>query len=102
MTWEDALAKVEERQAERRNTSETYAVKLHGILAEHYRVEVLEARRGWAVRVDDPHDASLSITLRCVVGERRAYWEWIALLPPVADADDFDSVLTFVRHWLGP
>lgn len=102
MTWAHAQAKVEERRSARRAAAEQSATKLQELLhSEHYRAEIVEDMSGWGVRLLDPRDERLGITLRYVAHDGDAQWTWISPLPPVADADDFDRVLCFVRNLLG-
>jgi hypothetical protein len=99
----DAVAAAAERWlTKRRATGHHHATALEQrLVREGYRVESFEeAGRGWAVKVYDPRDARLWMTLWCVIADGRAAWEWVSTLPRLP-ADDLDGVLSFIQRWIG-
>ena len=98
MSITDALEAVEARLAARRDTSETYARKLQERLNPLYETKLYELGETWAVQVRYPHDRTTWLTIRCVMYDDTPRWEWSRWLRSIADGDDLDAVVVYLRR----
>jgi hypothetical protein len=103
MIWAELEAIADRRLAERRSIQEQYVRKLYErVITDGYRAEVLDqARDGWHVRVQYPPSSDVWVTVRCVVADGHARFEWCRWLPWTCAADDIDTAATFLRDLLG-
>jgi hypothetical protein len=98
VTINDALGAVEARLAARRDTSETYARKLKDRLDGLYETKVYELGDTWAVQVRYPQDRTTWLTIRCVMYDDKPHWEWSRWLRSIADGDDLEAVVVYLRR----
>lgn len=98
MSIGEAIERVAARLAARRETSENYARKLEARLAGLYKTKIVETRETWAVRVHYPGDRTVWVTIRCVMYDDEPRWEWSRWLRPIADGDDLETVVTYLRQ----
>ena len=103
MTRAELEAIAERRLLERRLAQEPYVRKLRDRLAaDGFDAEAIEdAADGWLVRVRYPASADVWITVRCVVADGRAHFEWSRHLPRICAADDVDAAATYLHALLG-
>ena len=103
MTWAELEAIAERRLVEKRLAQEPYVRKLRDRLAsDGFDAEAIEdAADGWLVRVRYPDSADVWITVRCVVADGRAHFEWCRHLPRICAADDVDTAATYLHALLG-
>ncbi|HEY8456353.1 MAG TPA: hypothetical protein VIL34_12210 [Actinopolymorphaceae bacterium] len=103
MIWAELEAIADRRLAERRIAQEQHIRKLHErLVSDGYHAQVLDQpREGWQVRVQYPPSTSVWVTVRCVITEGRATFEWCRWLPWTCSANDIDTAVAFLRDLLG-
>lgn len=100
MSISEAIERVEARLEQRRATSEQYARKLQDRLAGVYKTKLYEHGDTWAVRVLYPNDqtGTIWLTIQCVMYDDQPHWEWSRHLGAIADGDDFEGVVAYLKR----